>query len=46
MMNLQNPMMQGLMGSYMEQSKDLFVKMQEQMQSFPFAGQPTKTEKE
>ena len=53
MMNLQNPMMQGLMGNYMEQSKDLFVKMQEQMQnsptifsSFPFAGQPNKTEKE
>jgi polyhydroxyalkanoate synthesis regulator protein len=46
MMNLQNPMMQGLMGNYMEQSKDLFVKMQEQMQNFPFAGQPTKTEKE
>jgi polyhydroxyalkanoate synthesis regulator protein len=46
-------MMQGLMGSYLEQSKDLFVKMQEQMQnspnmfsSFPFLGQPNKPEKE
>jgi polyhydroxyalkanoate synthesis regulator protein len=46
-------MMQGLMGNYLEQSKDLFVKMQEQMQNspaifkgFPFPGQPNKTEKE
>lgn len=53
LMNLQNPLMQGLMGNYMDQSKDLFVKMQEQMQGsqslfggFPFAPQPTKTEKE
>jgi polyhydroxyalkanoate synthesis repressor PhaR len=38
--------MQGLMGNYMEQSKDLFVKMQEQMQNFSFAVQPNKTEKE
>jgi polyhydroxyalkanoate synthesis regulator protein len=45
--------MQGLMGNYMEQSKDLFVKKQEQMQgshnmfsSFPFTPQPNKTEKE
>jgi polyhydroxyalkanoate synthesis regulator protein len=38
--------MQGLMGNYLEQSKDLFVKMQEQMQIFPFAAQPNKTEKE
>jgi polyhydroxyalkanoate synthesis repressor PhaR len=29
----QAPMMQGLMGAYLEQSKNLFVKMQEQMQS-------------
>ena len=27
----QAPMMQGLMGSYLEQSKNLFVQMQEQM---------------
>jgi polyhydroxyalkanoate synthesis regulator protein len=30
-MNLQNPMMQGMMGNYVEQSKGLFDKMQEQM---------------
>ena len=53
MLNLQNPMMQNLMGNYMDQSKDLFVKMQEQMQGsqnlftgFPFAAQTPKTEKE
>jgi polyhydroxyalkanoate synthesis regulator protein len=46
-------MMQGLMGNYMEQSKDLFVKMQKQMQNsptifsgFPFPAQANKTEKE
>ncbi len=45
--------MQGLMGNYMEQSKDLFIKMQEQLQgsqnifgNFPFTPQPNKTEKE
>jgi polyhydroxyalkanoate synthesis regulator protein len=45
--------MQGLMGNYMEQSKDLFVKMQEQLQgsqnlfgNFPFTPPPTKSEKE
>jgi polyhydroxyalkanoate synthesis regulator protein len=46
--------MQGLMGNYMEQSKDLFVKMQEHMQNpqnmfggkFPFTPPPSKTEKE
>lgn len=31
-MNGQAPVMQGLMGSYLEQSKNLFVQMQEQMQ--------------
>jgi polyhydroxyalkanoate synthesis regulator protein len=53
MLNIQNPLMQNLMGSYMEQSKDLFIKMQEQMQGshnmfggFPFTSQPNKTEKE
>ena len=30
-MNVQNPMMQGLMGNYVEQSKSMFEKMQEQM---------------
>lgn len=43
-MNLQGPMMQGMMSNYIEQSKSLFVQMQEQMQnqtlgmfsSFPF----------
>ena len=34
----QAPMMQGLMGNYMEQSKALFLKMQEQMQGFPGGG--------
>jgi polyhydroxyalkanoate synthesis repressor PhaR len=44
-MNIQGPMMQGMMGNYIEQSKTLFVQMQEQMQNqtlglftkFPFA---------
>jgi polyhydroxyalkanoate synthesis regulator protein len=30
-MNMQNPLMQGMMGNYVEQSKDIFAKMQEQM---------------
>jgi polyhydroxyalkanoate synthesis repressor PhaR len=30
-MNMQNPLMQGLMGNYVEQSKTMFEKMQEQM---------------
>lgn len=51
-MNVQGPMMQGMMSNYIDQSKSLFVQMQEQMQSqtknifttFPFPGtdQPTK----
>jgi len=32
-MNVQGPMMQGMMSNYIEQSKDLFVQMQEQMQN-------------
>jgi len=32
-MNLQGPMMQGMMSNYIEQSKSLFVQMQEQMQN-------------
>ena len=32
-MNMQAPMMQGMMTSYIEQSKNLFVQMQEQMQN-------------
>jgi polyhydroxyalkanoate synthesis repressor PhaR len=48
-MNMQGPMMQGMMGNYIEQSKNLFMQMQEQMQSqaksmfgtFPF-NQPDK----
>lgn len=44
-MNVQGPMMQGMMNNYIEQSKNLFVQMQEQMQTqsksifgaFPFA---------
>ncbi|NRF67165.1 polyhydroxyalkanoate synthesis repressor PhaR [Aquincola sp. S2] len=31
----QAPLMQGLMGTYLEQSKTLFEQMQEQMKSFP-----------
>ncbi|MGZ5182907.1 MAG: polyhydroxyalkanoate synthesis repressor PhaR [Ramlibacter sp.] len=31
-MNMQNPMMQGLMGNYVEQSKTMFETMQDQMQ--------------
>lgn len=45
-MNVQGPMMQGMMSNYIDQSKNLFMQMQEQMQSqtknmfasvFPFA---------
>jgi polyhydroxyalkanoate synthesis repressor PhaR len=32
-MNVQGPMMQGMMSNYIEQSKALFLQMQEQMQS-------------
>jgi polyhydroxyalkanoate synthesis repressor PhaR len=32
-MNVQGPMMQGMMNNYIDQSKSLFVQMQEQMQS-------------
>lgn len=46
-MNIQGPMMQGMMGNYIEQSKSLFVQMQEQMQNqtlgiftkFPFTSE-------
>jgi len=45
---VQAPMVQAMMGNYIEQSKNLFVQMQEQMQAqtrnifqnFPFPGQP------
>lgn len=45
-MSVQGPMMQGMMSNYIEQSKGLFIQMQEQMQSqsknmfgaFPFPG--------
>ena len=53
MMSPQNPMMQTLMGSYVDQSKELFMKMQEQMQTppnmfggFPFTPANIKKEKE
>ena len=47
-MNVQGPMMQGMMNNYIDQSKNLFMQMQEQMQSqskamfgaFPFPGMP------
>lgn len=32
-MNVQGPIMQGMMNNYIEQSKSLFIQMQEQMQS-------------
>ena len=48
-MNVQGPMMQGMMGNYIDQSKTLFVQMQEQMQSqsknmfgFPFGPEDAK----
>ncbi len=53
-MNMQAPMMQGVMTGYIEQSKNLFVQMQEQMQtqaksmlsSFPFnPPQPASSDK-
>ena len=31
-MNVQSPMMQGMMGNYLEQSRSAFTQMQEQMQ--------------
>ena len=31
-MSMQSPMLQGLMGNYVEQSKNVFLQMQEQMQ--------------
>jgi len=31
LMHMQSPMMQGMMGSYLEQSKNMFLQMQEQM---------------
>ncbi len=47
-MSVQGPMMQGMMSNYIEQSKNLFLQMQEQMQNqtksmfgnFPFGGMP------
>ena len=52
-MNMQAPMMQGMMTSYIEQSKNMFVQMQEQMQNqaksmfstFPFKQPGTDPEK-
>ena len=50
-MNVQNPMMQQMMGSYVEQSKNLFTQMQEKMKDpanvftgFPFTT-PDKSDK-
>ena len=47
-MSMQTPMVQAMMGNYIEQSKNLFVQMQDQMQTqtrsmfqkFPFSGVP------
>ncbi|HEX2531644.1 MAG TPA: polyhydroxyalkanoate synthesis repressor PhaR [Burkholderiaceae bacterium] len=52
-MNVQGPMMQGMMSNYIEQSKNLFLQMQDQMQSqaknmfgnFPFGGTGQPSEK-
>lgn len=52
-MNVQGPMMQGMMNNYIEQSKSLFVQMQEQMQNqskslfgaFPFGSVMPPTDK-
>ena len=52
-MNVQGPIMQGMMSNYIEQSKSLFMQMQEQMQNqtktmfgnFPFPGAPTNSDK-
>ena len=52
-MNVQGPMMQGMMNNYIDQSKSLFVQMQEQMQSqsknlfgtFPFVPPVPPTDK-
>lgn len=52
-MNVQGPMMQGVMSNYIEQSKNMFLQMQEQMQNqtknmfgvFPFV-QPTEKKEE
>ncbi len=52
-MNVQGPMMQGMMSNYIEQSKTLFIQMQEQMQNqtknmfgtFPFPGTPPNNDK-
>ncbi len=52
-MNVQGPMMQGMMGNYIEHSKNLFIQMQEQMQSqtknmfgtFPFVAPIAPVEK-
>jgi len=50
-MNIQGPMMQGMMNNYIDQSKNLFLQMQEQMQNqskamfgaaFPFGTPPEK----
>jgi polyhydroxyalkanoate synthesis repressor PhaR len=48
-MSVQGPMMQGMMSNYIEQSKSLFIQMQEQMQNqtknmfgtFPFVPTPS-----
>lgn len=53
-MNMQAPMMQGMMTNYIEQSKNLFVQMQEKMQdqaknmfsNFPFPGAPQQPPKD
>ena len=52
-MNVQGPMMQGMMNNYIDQSKNLFVQMQEQMQNqskalfsaFPFPPATPPTDK-
>jgi polyhydroxyalkanoate synthesis regulator protein len=49
-MNFQGPMMQGMMSNYIEQSKNMFLQMQDQFQNqaktvftgFPFPGEGAK----
>jgi polyhydroxyalkanoate synthesis regulator protein len=52
-MSMQTPALQNMMNNYIEQSRSLFVQMQDQMQdqtrtmfsAFPFPGQPPESGK-
>jgi polyhydroxyalkanoate synthesis regulator protein len=53
LMSMQTPALQNMMNNYIEQSRSLFVQMQDQMQdqtrtmfsAFPFPGQPPESGK-